>query len=118
MIISAAPAAAAVTVCNEAENSHRGGYTVSGVVTGKPVSIGGSVGREEATGRGVVSMRSFEVSLDGPGGTQCPDEVIDAEFDVIWGLGARFVPGNSTTLVKVLLSNSGTNCQKLLSSPR
>src|SRR4029079_10127652 len=30
------------------------GYQALGVVTGKPVSIGGSVGREEATGRGVM----------------------------------------------------------------
>jgi glutamate dehydrogenase (NAD(P)+) len=29
------------------------GYTISGVVTGKPVSIGGSMGREEATGKGL-----------------------------------------------------------------
>jgi glutamate dehydrogenase (NAD(P)+) len=29
------------------------GYTVSGVVTGKPVSVGGSMGREEATGKGL-----------------------------------------------------------------
>jgi glutamate dehydrogenase (NAD(P)+) len=32
---------------------HRG-YTISGVVTGKPVAVGGSLGRNEATARGAV----------------------------------------------------------------
>ena len=36
--------------------SHQIGHTVPSIVTGKPVSIGGSLGRKEATGRGVAFL--------------------------------------------------------------
>jgi glutamate dehydrogenase (NAD(P)+) len=46
------------------------GHTVTSVVTGKPLNIGGSRGRMEATGRGVQvicdeSMRYLEMPIDG-----------------------------------------------------
>src|SRR5215469_1393968 len=43
------------------------GYTVPSIVTGKPVSVGGSLGRREATGRGVgylVNRATDTIGLD------------------------------------------------------
>lgn len=50
--------------------SQQVGFAVPGVVTGKPLSIGGSLGREEATGRGVVcvtleALRHLKLDIDG-----------------------------------------------------
>jgi glutamate dehydrogenase (NAD(P)+) len=46
------------------------GYTISGVVTGKPIAVGGSLGRNEATARGAVftlqqASRSRDLPLHG-----------------------------------------------------
>jgi glutamate dehydrogenase/leucine dehydrogenase len=43
------------------------GYTISGVVTGKPIAIGGSLGRNEATARGAVfTLLQASKALDVP----------------------------------------------------
>ncbi len=40
----------------EAQSDHRNSWDAMRVVTGKPVEIGGSLGREKATGQGVVDV--------------------------------------------------------------
>jgi hypothetical protein len=58
-----APAGQAATVCNEAENSHRGGYVVSGgtVDPNPPARLRGSqmkVGNEAARGLSIAADKS------------------------------------------------------------
>lgn len=49
--------------------SQEKGYAIPGVVTGKPIEVGGSLGRNESTGRGVVytiveTARRLSISID------------------------------------------------------
>ncbi|WP_127716480.1 Glu/Leu/Phe/Val dehydrogenase [Halobacteriovorax sp. HLS] len=61
------------------------GYTIPGVVTGKPIAIGGSLGRAESTGKGVAFCVNFAY--------QKLDKVIDKNTTVaIHGFGKVGVP--------------------------
>lgn len=81
------------------------GYTVTGVVTGKPTSIGGSMGRGGATSRGVMystfcGMR--EVGIDLRGAT-----VAVQGFGKVGGLAAQFLHDAGCRVVAVSDVNGG-----------
>jgi glutamate dehydrogenase (NAD(P)+) len=70
------------------------GYTVPGVVTGKPISLGGSEGRVEATGRGaVVTIAEAARHLD---------------LDIIGATVAIQGFGNAGSTVAMLLHDMGS----------
>ena len=75
------------------------GKTVPGVVTGKPLIIGGSAGRREATGRGIVyalyqAARHFGVSLRG-------QKVIVQGFGNVGSVAARLLAGEGCLITGV-----------------
>ncbi len=92
------------------------GYTVHGVVTGKDLEVGGSVGRPEATGRGVtiITLQLLKkLKLD-------PKNV----SVVIQGLGnvgaaaAKFLHENGCKIVAVSDVSGGIRCEKGLDIPK
>jgi glutamate dehydrogenase (NAD(P)+) len=83
---------------------HRG-YSVTGVVTGKPVSIGGSEGRQEATGRGVVytiqeAAKTIDLDLNGA-------RVVVQGFGNAGEAAARFVAELGAKVIAVGDSRGG-----------
>jgi glutamate dehydrogenase (NAD(P)+) len=75
------------------------GYTVPGVVTGKPLDIGGSVGRAEATGQGVmINAREF---LHKTGSSIDKVNIIIQGMGNVGGISARLLHEEGAAIVAV-----------------
>ncbi|MBN3808391.1 Glu/Leu/Phe/Val dehydrogenase [Paraburkholderia sp. Ac-20347] len=75
------------------------GQTATGVVTGKPISLGGSLGRKEATGRGVFvvgceAARRKGLSIEGA-------RIAVQGFGNVGGIAARLFQEAGSTVVAV-----------------
>jgi len=79
--------------------SMHNGYTVTGVVTGKPVSIGGSQGRGGATSRGV--MFACFSALREAGVDHREVKIAVQGFGKVGGLAAQFLHDAGCTVVAV-----------------
>ena len=75
------------------------GYTVPGVVTGKPIELGGSEGRTEATGRGVVTMVEEAARLMNMDLGKC--RVIVQGFGNVGSTAAKLVEEAGATVVGI-----------------
>jgi len=75
------------------------GYTVPGVVTGKPVDLGGSLGRVEATGRGVIvaaeeAAKTIGMNFNGA-------RVVVQGFGNVGSVSASIAAQNGATVVGI-----------------
>ncbi|MCX7167883.1 MAG: Glu/Leu/Phe/Val dehydrogenase [Rhodocyclales bacterium] len=73
------------------------GHTASGVVTGKPIALGGSLGRQEATGRGVyIAAREAGLRVGVPiSGAR----VVVQGFGNVGGVAARIFRENGAKII-------------------
>lgn len=85
--------------------SMQAGYTVPGVVTGKPVELGGSEGRTEATGRGVIvsaeeASKVLNLNLGGA-------RVVVQGFGNVGAIAARIAEENGAVVVGISDARGG-----------
>jgi glutamate dehydrogenase (NAD(P)+) len=84
------------------------GYTVTGVVTGKPLSVGGSLGRGGATSRGVM-FTAFAALREA--GVDPRDVTVAVQgFGKVGGLAAQFLHDAGCTVVAVSDVAGGAYC--------
>jgi glutamate dehydrogenase (NAD(P)+) len=81
------------------------GYSVLSVVTGKPLAVGGSLGREEATGRGVFFC--LEETLARRGGRLEGLEIAIQGFGNVGSLFARFASEAGANVIAISDSRGG-----------
>jgi len=86
--------------------SQQKGYAVPGVVTGKPIEIGGSYGRREATGRGVISCAN-EACRD-LGRSFAESSVVVQGFGAVGSVAARLASALGARVVGVSAVGGGT----------
>jgi glutamate dehydrogenase (NAD(P)+) len=85
--------------------SMHAGYTVPGVVTGKPISLGGSEGRNEATARGTVFCI---VEASRHLGIELPKAKVAIQgFGNAGSIAAQLIEGEGATVVAVSDSTGG-----------
>ncbi len=86
------------------------GYAVPGVVTGKPVNIGGSLGRREATGRGVMYVTNELLKRLG----RRPEETTVAVqgFGNVGSVAALQLAREGYRVVAVSDSSGGIYCER------
>ncbi|MBX9671731.1 MAG: Glu/Leu/Phe/Val dehydrogenase [Candidatus Obscuribacterales bacterium] len=92
------------------------GHTVPSVVTGKPVSIGGSLGRHEATGRGVAyctrrAVKHYNLSAESP-------SVVVQGFGNVGSIAARQLYATGYKIVAVSDVHGGVYNPNGLDIPR
>ena len=81
------------------------GYAVPGVVTGKPVSVGGTLGRVEATGRGVAL--TVELAVQKLGGFGEAPTVAVQGFGNVGSITAKFLHQKGYKIVAVTDAKGG-----------
>jgi len=90
--------------------SQQKGHAVPGVVTGKPIEIGGSYGRREATGRGVITCakeacRKLGISLQGA-------SVVVQGFGAVGAVAARIASTLGAQVIAISSISGGTHNPK------
>ena len=86
------------------------GYAVPGIVTGKPISIGGSVFRHEATGAGVVMV--IERACGRLGWDLAEQRCVVQGFGNVGGIAATELAGKGATVIAVSDVHGGVHSRE------